>query len=93
VRACDAEPRLRLEHLAVPSYVEWVVTNVQNFEGVALAVTGETDDELAASLVDEMVRAASPTVGSRGPFGHRRCAGPRERSETGNQFSHIASIA
>jgi hypothetical protein len=40
----------------VPAYVAWVVDNAQRFEGVALAVTGETDDALCASLVSEMVR-------------------------------------
>ena len=33
-----------------------VVANALKFEGVELAVQGESDDELAASLVDEMVR-------------------------------------
>jgi hypothetical protein len=33
-----------------------VAANALKFEGVELAVQGETDDELAASLVDEMVR-------------------------------------
>jgi hypothetical protein len=38
-------------------YIEWVVANALKFEGVELTVKGETDDELAASLVDEMIRA------------------------------------
>jgi len=37
-------------------YIDWVVANAQKFEGVELTVTGETDDDLAASLVDEMIR-------------------------------------
>ncbi len=41
----------------VPKYVAWVVDNAQRFEGVALAVEGETDEALAASLVGEMLRA------------------------------------
>ena len=45
------------EHLSVPSYVEWVVANALKFERVALDVAGETDDELAASLVEAMIRA------------------------------------
>jgi len=37
-------------------YIDWVVANAQKFEGVELTLTGETDDDLAASLVDEMIR-------------------------------------
>jgi hypothetical protein len=37
-------------------YVAWVVDNALRFEGVALAVEGETDEALCASLVDAMVR-------------------------------------
>ena len=40
----------------VRKYIEGVVANALKFEGVELAVQGESDDELAASLVDEMVR-------------------------------------
>ena len=40
----------------VRQYVEWVAANALKFEGVDLTVQGETDDELAASLVDEVVR-------------------------------------
>jgi len=46
-----------VDDLTVPQYIEWVVANVQKFEGVALTVAGDTNDELAASLVAEMVRA------------------------------------
>ncbi len=42
----------------VPAYIAWVVDNARRFEGVELVVTGETDDALAASLVEEMLRAA-----------------------------------
>jgi hypothetical protein len=35
--------------------------NALKFEGVALAVTGDSDEELAVSLVDEMVRAGLTT--------------------------------
>jgi hypothetical protein len=41
----------------VPKYVAWVVDNAQRFEGVALAVSGETDKALSASLVEAMLRA------------------------------------
>ena len=40
----------------VRKYIEWVAANALKFEGIELAVQGDTDDELAASLVDEMVR-------------------------------------
>jgi hypothetical protein len=45
-----------VEDFTVRKYIEWVAANALKFEGVELAATGETDDELAASLVDEMVR-------------------------------------
>lgn len=45
----------------VPKYVAWVVDNAERFEGVALAVEGETDEALAASLVGEMLRAGLAT--------------------------------
>ena len=45
-----------VDDFTVRKYIEWVAANALKFEGVELAVTGETDDELAASLVDEMVR-------------------------------------
>jgi hypothetical protein len=40
----------------VPAYIAWVVDNAQRFEGIALAVEGETDEALAAALVDAMLR-------------------------------------
>jgi hypothetical protein len=46
-----------VDSLTLPKYVEWVAANALKFEGVALAVTGETEEELAASLVGEMIRA------------------------------------
>jgi hypothetical protein len=48
--------------LTVPTYIEWVVANAQKFEGVQLAVSGQTDDELAACL-DELIR---PGLAHRG---------------------------
>jgi len=45
-----------VEDFTVRTYIEWVVETARKFEGVELAVTGETDDELAASLIAEMVR-------------------------------------
>jgi hypothetical protein len=32
-----------VDHLAVPQYIEWVVANALKFEGVVLAMTGETE--------------------------------------------------
>ena len=46
-----------VDDFTVPQYIEWVVANARKFEEVELDVKGETDEELAASLVDEMVRA------------------------------------
>jgi len=46
-----------VDDLTVAKYIEWVVANVQKFEGVALTIDGDTNDALAASLVDEMIRA------------------------------------
>lgn len=45
-----------VDDFTVRQYVEWVAANALKFEGVALTVVGDTDDELAASLVAEMVR-------------------------------------
>jgi hypothetical protein len=42
--------------LTMRQYVESVVEDAQRFEGVALAASGNTDAELAASLIDEMIR-------------------------------------
>jgi hypothetical protein len=46
-----------VEDFTVPEYIDWVAANALKFEGITLAVTGKTDEERAASLVDEMVRA------------------------------------
>ncbi|HLV68218.1 MAG TPA: hypothetical protein VKY73_20515 [Polyangiaceae bacterium] len=40
----------------MPKYIEWVVANARKFEEVELDVKGETDEELPASLVAEMLR-------------------------------------
>ncbi len=44
------------EARTVQKYVASVVEDAQRFEGVALAASGDTDAELAASLIDEMIR-------------------------------------
>lgn len=46
-----------VDDYTVPEYIEWVVANARKFEEVELAITGATDDEMAKSLVEEMVRA------------------------------------
>jgi hypothetical protein len=46
-----------VDDFTVRKYIEWVIANAQTFEGVELVVRGDTDDEIAASLVDEMIRA------------------------------------
>ena len=45
-----------VEHLNLAQYIEWVVANAKKFEEVDLMVSGATDDELSAALVDEMMR-------------------------------------
>ncbi len=37
-------------------YMEWVVANALKFEEVELNVTGESDEDKARSLVDEMLK-------------------------------------
>jgi hypothetical protein len=44
------------ERLTVRKYIESVVESAQRFEGIALAATGDTDRELAASLIEQMIR-------------------------------------
>jgi hypothetical protein len=46
-----------VEHLNLAQYIEWVVANAKKFEEVELKVTGKSDDELSAALIDEMLRA------------------------------------
>ena len=45
-----------VEHMNLAQYVEWVVANAKKFEEVELRVSGATDEELSAALVDEMIR-------------------------------------
>ncbi|AKF85012.1 hypothetical protein MFUL124B02_08425 [Myxococcus fulvus 124B02] len=52
-----------VERLSLPEYISWVVANAQRFESIALRVQGETDEEKAASLVDEMLREGLATKG------------------------------
>jgi len=45
-----------VEDFTVRKYIEWVAANALKFEGVELVVKGDTDEALAKSLVDEMIR-------------------------------------
>jgi hypothetical protein len=38
-------------------YIDWLVGNTWRWEGVTLGVTGDTDAERAASVVDELLQA------------------------------------
>jgi DNA-binding SARP family transcriptional activator len=49
-------------HKAV-GYASWVVANARKFEEVKLDVKGATAEELAASLVAEMIRTGLTTKG------------------------------
>lgn len=44
------------ETLTVQKYIESVVEDAERFEGIPLAATGTTDAELAASLINELIR-------------------------------------
>ncbi|TMQ08648.1 MAG: hypothetical protein E6J90_40050 [Deltaproteobacteria bacterium] len=44
------------EGLTAPQYIASIVADAQRFEGITLAATGTTDAELAASLINEMIR-------------------------------------
>lgn len=52
-----------VERLSLPEYIDWVVANAQRVESIALRVQGTTDEEKAASLVDEMLREGMATRG------------------------------
>lgn len=45
-----------VDDFTLPEYIDWVVANARKFDEVELDVQGESDEERAASLVDEMVR-------------------------------------
>ncbi|NUO50454.1 MAG: hypothetical protein HOV80_16490 [Polyangiaceae bacterium] len=44
------------QDFTMPDYIDWVVANARKFEDVELDVKGESDDERAASLIEEMIR-------------------------------------
>ena len=49
------------EHFSTAEYIDWVATNAERAEGVALQIEGETDEERAASLLAEMLRVGLAT--------------------------------
>ncbi|WAM30276.1 hypothetical protein [Myxococcus sp. NMCA1] len=52
-----------VERLSLPEYIDWVVTNARRFDEVELQVPGGTDEEMAASLVAEMIRTGLTSKG------------------------------
>lgn len=40
----------------IDEYIDYVVENTLRYEGIDLKVTGSTEEERAASLIDEMLR-------------------------------------
>lgn len=44
-----------VEEMTLDQYLDWVVDNARRFEGVELVVAGETTEERAKALVEEMV--------------------------------------
>jgi hypothetical protein len=44
-----------VEQMTLDQYIDWVVQNAQRFEEVALVVSGETTEDRAKALVDEML--------------------------------------
>jgi len=60
-------------------YIDWLIGNAWRWEGITLGVTGETDAERAASVVDELLRTG---LAQRGPVysvGRRSRRGPALR--------------
>jgi hypothetical protein len=45
-----------VEKLTLSEYVDWVVANALEFEGVVLNCSGNSDEEKATALVSEMLR-------------------------------------
>lgn len=44
-----------VEQMSLDQYIDWVVQNARRFEEVELVVAGETAEERAKTLVEEMV--------------------------------------
>lgn len=45
------------ERDSLSQYIDWVRRQTSDYMGVALDITGETDEERASSLVDQLLRA------------------------------------
>lgn len=45
-----------VDQFSVSQYAEWVASNALRCDGVALTITGETDEKIAVSLVEEMLK-------------------------------------
>ncbi len=45
-----------VEQLTLSEYIDWVAANARKFEDVELRIVGATEEEMAASLVAEMIR-------------------------------------
>lgn len=43
------------QHLSLRDYIDWNVANIERGFGVKLVVTGDTDDERAASFLEQMM--------------------------------------
>lgn len=52
-----------VESSSLRDYMDWLVGNTWRWQGITLVVTGETDAERAASIVDELLRTG---LGQRG---------------------------
>ncbi len=44
-----------VEQMTTDQYIDWVIDNARRFEDVELAVRGESTEERAKALVDEML--------------------------------------
>ena len=43
------------QHLSLRDYIDWNVSNIARGFEVKLEITGDTDEEMAASFLDEMI--------------------------------------
>ena len=46
-----------VEQMTLDQYIDWVVDNARRFEEVELKLAGETTEDRAKTLVEEMTRA------------------------------------
>ena len=45
-----------VEHLTLTEYIAWVASNARTFESVEMQIIGDSGEEQATSLVEEMLR-------------------------------------